>query len=73
MLPIKIKQKKVTITVPALYAGKMYGVVSTRAKILKEEWKNDGSWQATVELSAGLYPEFIDLLNSHTHGTVILQ
>ncbi len=51
----------------------MYGVVSSHATILKEEWKNDGSWQATVELPAGLYPELIDLLNSHTHGTVVIR
>lgn len=72
ILPIKIEQKKVMITIPSQYAGKMYGVVSSLAKILKEEWKNDGSWQATVEMPAGMYPEFIDKLNSLTHGQVTI-
>ncbi len=73
ILPLKIEQKKVTLSVPAQYAGKMYGVVSTYAKILKEEWKNDGSWQAVVELPAGVYPEFIDKMNSLTHGQVVIN
>lgn len=73
ILPLKIEQKKVTLSVPAQYAGKMYGVVSNYAKILKEEWKNDGSWQATVELPAGLYPEFIDKMNALTHGQIIIS
>lgn len=73
ILPIKIEQKKVTLTIPAAYAGKMYGIVSGLATILREEWQNDGSWKAVVELPAGLYPEFLDKLNSLTHGNVVVE
>ncbi len=73
ILPLKIEQKKVTLTIPAQYAGKMYGIVSGSATIIREEWQNDGSWKAVVELPAGLYPEFLDKLNSLTHGEVMVE
>ena len=73
IIPLKIEQKQMIITIPSQFAGKSYQIVKSNSKILQEEWKSDGSWQVTVELPAGMQQEFIDKLNSLTHGEVIVE
>ncbi len=72
ILPLKIEQKRLTITIPAQFAGKSYQAVKISSTIVKESWNNDGSWTATVEIPAGLKLEFIDKLNAITHGQVVV-
>ncbi len=55
---------------PGKYTGKTYPILKSFGKILREEWQNDGSWVALVELPAGLRDEFLDELNKITHGNV---
>ena len=73
IIPIKIEQKKVEIIIPATYAGKSYQIVSSNSKIIKDTWNTDGSWTVSVEVPAGFYPEFLDKLNSLTHGEVVVK
>ena len=70
IIPISIQKKILLITIPGQYAGKLYNVVQASSKMLQENWQNNGSWQVKVEIPAGFYQEFIDKLNSHTHGEV---
>ena len=42
-------------------------------KVLQEDYKNDGSLQAVVEIPAGMQEELMDKLNSLTHGSVIVD
>jgi ribosome maturation protein SDO1 len=70
VLPIRFEEKTLTITIPAQYTGKLYAVVKKYAKVAKEDWNADGSWTAQVSVPAGLQEEFIDRLNSETHGSV---
>tara|TARA_Y100000310_G_scaffold180841_1_gene180750 strand:+ start:156 stop:854 length:699 start_codon:yes stop_codon:yes gene_type:complete len=72
VLPIKIEQKKMTITIPAAFSGKMYPVVHQH-KVLQEDWLNNGDWKIMVEVPAGLAQEFIDKLNSITSGQVVVE
>lgn len=73
ILPIKIERKRLTLTIPAQYAGKAYGVVKNNSSIVKETWNADGSWTAEVEIPAGLYLDFIEKLNSLTAGEVVVK
>jgi ribosome maturation protein SDO1 len=73
IIPIKIEQKQADITIPAAYAGKSYNIVSSGSKILNDHWNNDGSWTVKVEVPAGLYPDFLDKINSLTHGKVVVK
>ena len=73
ILPIKIEQKKITLTIPAQFAGKSYAFVKNNSTILKDTWNNDGSWTATVEIPAGLYLEFLDKVNAVTHGQAMVK
>ncbi len=73
IIPIKIEQKELTVIIPSTYSGKSYNVLHSNAKVLSESWLTDGSLQAKVELPAGLVQDFIDKLNSLTHGQVRVE
>ncbi|PIN73089.1 ribosome assembly factor SBDS [Candidatus Woesearchaeota archaeon CG10_big_fil_rev_8_21_14_0_10_45_16] len=73
IIPLKIEQKILLVTVPSQYSGKAYNVVKSGVKVLSENWNTDGSWTVTVEMPAGMVPEYIDKLNSATHGEVSVE
>ncbi|MBU0469931.1 MAG: ribosome assembly factor SBDS [Nanoarchaeota archaeon] len=73
IIPIKIEQKRMTLTIPAEYIGKIYQWVKNNAKILNENWTNSGEWEVKVEVPAGFQQEFIDHLNSLTHGNTVVE
>lgn len=77
ILPIKFVTKEIEIIIPAAEAGKAYGTIKQLGKILKEEWQNDGSLLAVIEIPGGLEEELTNKVNSATHGsaqiTVIKQ
>ncbi|MEK6921820.1 MAG: ribosome assembly factor SBDS [Nanoarchaeota archaeon] len=70
ILPIKFERKEMSIRIAGQYAGKTYGVIKGMAKIMKEEWLNDGSWKGVIEIPSGMQNELFDKLNSMTHGSV---
>ncbi len=72
ILPIKIEQKRMSITIPAQYAGKAQGTLRSMG-ILKEDWKSDGSWEVVIEVPAGLLQESIDKINALTQGQAIVK
>lgn len=72
ILPIKIETKKILIIVPAEHTGKVYGLLKS-FNPEKEDWQNDGSLKAIINLPAGLQLEFYDKLNNITHGAAVTQ
>jgi ribosome maturation protein SDO1 len=42
--------------------------VKSFATVKQEQWLNDGSWAAVVEVPAGIQAEFFDKLNELTSG-----
>lgn len=68
VIPISIESLEIMVRVPPQYTGKAYGKISEFGKLRRDEWKNDGSWVATVEIPAGLQGEFYNLLNGLTKG-----
>ncbi len=73
LLPLKIEQKKLSVEVPGQYAGKAYSIVTRNSKVLKEEWTAKGSWRVLLEIPAGFYFDFLNLLNSVCHGDVLVE
>jgi ribosome maturation protein SDO1 len=73
ILPLKFEKAKLVVRVPSTHAGKMYGEVTRMATLLKEQWQNDGSWLAEVELPAGMKHDFIDMVNNTTHGESTIE
>lgn len=70
VIPISFEQKKVQGTVPAKYAGKCSGVINKFGKVIKSEWKNDGSWNFVIQMPGGLTDEFIKEMTNITHGEI---
>ena len=68
ILPLKFEMRRIAIKVPAAYTGKVSHVVRNMAELKKEEWLDDGSWIALVEIPAGFQPEFFEKLNDLTKG-----
>ncbi len=70
ILPIKYEIREIQIKIPAKFAGKTYSVLKQFGNLLKDDWQNDGSLLAVLEIPAGLTTDLFDRLNSLTHGEV---
>jgi ribosome maturation protein SDO1 len=68
IIPLKFETRRIAIKIPASYTGKAHRVVRDFATVKQEQWLNDGSWAAVVEIPAGIQGEFFDKLNSLTRG-----
>lgn len=69
IIPIKFVVKEIEVQVPSDYAGKACNPIKQFGKVIKENWNNDGSWHALIEIPGGLEQEFYDKLNKLTHGS----
>jgi ribosome maturation protein SDO1 len=70
LIPIKLEKVKVAIHIPGEDTGKVYGIITEFGKTLKEEWQQDGSWVAIVEIPGGMQDNFYQKLSEITHGQV---
>lgn len=71
VLPLKFETKKLRIQVPAIHAGKVYGILSSN--IIREDWLSDGSLSCVISIPAASQISFFDRLNSITHGSAITE
>jgi len=70
ILPIKFEIRELEIIIPSKFAGKSYSTLKQYGTMLRDEWQNDGSLKAILEIPAGLQTELFDKLNSLTHGEI---
>jgi len=68
ILPLRFETARLIVKVPSQYGGKLRGEISRLATVTADAWLEDGHWQATVEVPAGMKPELIDIINHFTHG-----
>ena len=73
IIPIKIEQKTMNLTISHESVGKVNNFVRKNSKILKEDWDTEGNWKIRIEVPAGFQQEFIEKLNSMTHGTIQIE
>jgi len=72
ILPIKLETKKIKITIPAIYTGKVYGVINQYKE--KEKWIDNGDLEVVVAVPSGTQLfSFYDKLNSVTHGSAVTE
>ncbi len=69
IIPIKLETREIAVKIPPQYAGGSFHILK-KYKVLKEEWQNDGSLVAVVEIPAGIQDELFSELNKATHGEV---
>jgi ribosome maturation protein SDO1 len=70
IIPIRFEVKKLELVIPAQYAGQAYGLIKREAKVLEDEWKNDGSLRVIVEVPVGVQDKFFTDINHACHGEV---
>lgn len=68
IIPIKVATARIALSVSSAYAQRVKGLVAKMAKIVNERYKSDGSWEALLELPAGLQDVLIARVNDVTHG-----
>jgi len=73
ILPIKFELRKFEIIVPPKFAGQSFGILKNLGKIQKDEWLNDGSLLAVIEIPAGLQEELENEINKLTHGDIQIK
>ena len=69
-IPIRFERVQVAIKIPGDFSGKVYNIIPEFGKTRKEEWQQDGSWVAIVEIPGGMQDNFYRKLNELTHGQV---
>lgn len=70
ILPIKYEIRKIEVKIPARFAGKCFSTLKLRAKILSDEWLNDGSLFVVIEIPAGMQSDLFEELNKMTQGEI---
>lgn len=73
IIPLKSENMLLEITVPAQYAGQSYAILKSTGTLKKEEWQNNGSLKAILEIPAGARANVIDRLGSITKGTATVE
>lgn len=69
LIPISFEKMRIAVRISAEFAGKA-NVILHKYELKQEEWQNDGSLVAIVEVPAGMKAQLFDELNHLTHGTV---
>ncbi len=69
-IPIRFEKVNVAIRIPGDFTGKVYNIIPEFGKTKNEEWQQDGSWIAVVEIPGGMQDNFYRKLNELTHGQV---
>ena len=70
ILPMSSENIQIALKIPAEYTGKSYGTVKNYGTIKREEWQNDGSWVAVVEVPAAMQLDLMEALGKDTQGNV---
>ncbi len=73
VLPLKYEIREVQVVLGPQYGGRAMPTLRKFGKVLKEEWLNDGSLCAVVEIPAGIQEEFEKELNNLTRGDLDLK
>ncbi|HDT11552.1 MAG TPA: ribosome assembly factor SBDS [bacterium] len=68
IIPIRLESVVLAVMVPPEFTGPGYGIVADAGQLLEDQWGNDGTWYAKVEMPAGLQADFLDKLNQLTKG-----
>lgn len=68
ILPLKMEQLSVAVSIPTQYAARAYGAIKGFGTVKREEWRTDGSWSGVLEMPAGLYAPLLEKLGDVTKG-----
>jgi len=73
IIALKSENLQLEIIIPAQYASQSYSVLKSVGSLKKEEWQNNGSLKAILEIPAAVRPNVIDRLGSITKGSASVE
>ena len=73
IIALKSENLQLEILIPAQYAAQSYAVLKSAGSLRKEEWQNNGSLKAILEIPAGARPNVIERLGSVTRGSATVE
>ena len=73
IIALKSENLQLEITIPAQYASQSYAVLKSVGSLKNEEWQNNGSLKAILEIPAAARPNVIDRLGSITKGSATVE
>jgi len=73
IIALKTESLQLEITIPAQYASQSYAVLKSVGSLKSEEWQNNGSLKAILEIPAAARPNVIDRLGSITKGSASVE
>ena len=73
IIALKSENLRLEILIPAQYAAQSYAVLKSAGSLQKEEWQNNGSLKAILEIPAGARPNVIERLGSITRGSATVE
>ena len=73
IIALKSENLQLEIVIPAQYASQSYAVLKSVGSLKKEDWQNNGSLKAILEIPAAARPNVIDRLGSITKGSASVE
>ena len=73
IITLKSESLKLEIVIPAQFASQSYAVLKSVGSLESEEWQNNGSLKAILEIPAAARPNVIDRLGSITKGSASVE
>ncbi|MCL2157355.1 MAG: ribosome assembly factor SBDS [Methanobrevibacter sp.] len=67
-IPIRFEKVRMAVRLPGNVAGNAFSGISHFGEIVNEEWQQDGSWIAIIEMAGGLQDQFILKMNELSGG-----
>ena len=73
IIALKSENIQLEILIPAQFASQSYAVLKSVGTLHREEWQNNGSLKAILEIPAAARPNVIDRLGSITKGSATVE
>ncbi|MGH1568416.1 MAG: SBDS family ribosome assembly factor, partial [Nitrosopumilus sp.] len=73
IIALKTESLQLEIIIPAQYASQSYAVLKSVGSLKSENWQNNGSLKAILEIPAAARPNVIDRLGSITKGSASVE
>ncbi|MCR8433047.1 MAG: hypothetical protein NDP13_02235 [Crenarchaeota archaeon] len=73
ILPIKLEIISTRIHIPAEFVGPLYGKLTNLGTFIEQQWLEDGSLRAVIEVPAGVFLQFNNLLTNSTRGQAKIE
>jgi ribosome maturation protein SDO1 len=68
VIPIRLESVVLAVKVTSDFTGPAFGLVTGAGEIIEDQWGNDGTWYAKIEMPSGKQADFLDKINQLTKG-----